>query len=84
VQGKLLFAKAPPGVPQADFCAYEDVPHVTTAEEEMPLVESLPELRSQSGVHVRGVKGAMKAGRIQGEKKKRKEKARRLYTDPYM
>ena len=85
VQGKLRFCKAPPGVDQEGFCEFADA-GPPLEDVEMSLEESFPELRMQSGVHVRGVKGAKAAGagakKNHGNKNKR-EKARRLYNDPY-
>ena len=81
VQGKLLFCHAPPGVKQEDFCNLfvED----TNPEIDLELDESFPELRLQSGIHIRGVNGARDpTGKKQGGKKK-KDKARRMFPDPY-
>ena len=81
VSGKLLFCKAPPGSDQAEFCPFEAGPPLE--EIDLELEESFPELRMTSGVHVRG--GAKKNNmemKKHGNRKKR-EKARRMFKDPY-
>ena len=56
---------------------------------DMSLEESFPEMRMQTGLHIRDRKAKGKANtekgarKLHGNKNKR-EKARRLYTDPYM
>ena len=75
VTGKLLFCLAPPGVHQDTFHKVK-VAHDDDDEMDMALEESFPELRMQSGVHVRGVLDKKKV-------KKKKEKARRMYKTPY-
>ncbi len=57
-QGKLLFCRAPPGVDQATFFPLGEV-ESEEVEEDLSLMESFPELRIPSGVHVRGVRGMM-------------------------
>lgn len=89
VQGKLLFAKAPPSIDQVEYFAVEE-PELHLDEEDMSLEESFPELRVTSKMHVRGVQrvGALPPGQLPSKKmvkNKKKEKTRRLYKDnnPY-
>ena len=81
VQGKLCFCHAPPGVKQEEFCNMyvED----TNPEIDLELEESFPELRVQSGIHIRGVKGARDPTGKKGGNKKKKDKARRMFQNPY-
>ena len=55
---------------------------------DMSLEESFPELRVQTGLHVRDRKARAATDRATRKKmhgnKNKREKARRLYTDPYM
>ncbi len=85
VQGKLLFCRAPPGEDQGEFCSFEEDEDYMK-EDDISLEESFPELQMNSGVHVRGRIGAKSApggGKKHGGGKKRKEKARRMYKEPY-
>jgi len=94
VSGKLLFCKSPPDVEQEVFdqsvkdkqklVVKEDV---FDEEDDVTLEETFPELRVQSGVHVRGNAKLAKGGNMAQEKKaargnkKKRDKARRLYAD---
>jgi len=93
VSGKLLFCRAPPDVQQEDFDTYEDdsdEEDVGDQEDDLSLDETFPELRlASNAAHVRrpagvGPPGALAAasGKKHGNRKKR-EKARRLYKNPY-
>ena len=82
VQGKLLFCKAPPNVEQDEFFKVIEVDNGDD-EEDLSLENSFPELRLQSQVHVRGAQANMKKGGKKHGNTKKREKARRLYKDPY-
>lgn len=88
VQGKLLYCKAPPNVDQETFCPFEKEEESSKFVDDISLVESFPELRMPSGVHVRGVKsaGIPNVAEFMNKKhahKKKKDKARRMFKDPY-
>ena len=93
VQGKLIFCQAPPTENQAEFCKFETrCDDEIFAEEDLELVESFPELKVASGVHMKGKRhvaingnnlGMAPTHKKHGNKKK-KEKLRRLYNEsPY-
>merc|ERR1719189_1123919 len=55
VQGKLVFCQAPPQVDQAKFNQFStECDAEITAEADLALDESFPELRLGEGVHMRG------------------------------
>ena len=83
VQGKLLFCKAPPGLHQEAFCAFDDSLPYEVEDEDVGMAETFPELTLQSGVHVRGSR-VMGVQGSKGKQKKRKEKAKRMYKDSNM
>lgn len=83
VQGKLLFVNSPPGLSQEEFGGFKADSFRLIEDEDMSLEESFPELRLRSGVHIRG-KGPIGAFDKKHGNKKKREKARRLYNDPYM
>merc|ERR1712062_476692 len=74
VTGKLLFTKAPPDVEQTtphmeqlvfdgpDKAKLLEKKDVFDEEDDVTLEETFPELRVQSGVHVRGAKALKKGG----------------------
>jgi len=93
VTGKLLFTKAPPDVDQLVFDGPDkakllEKKDVFDEEDDVTLEETFPELRVQSGVHVRGAKALKKGGntmaqdkKAQRGNKKKRDKARRLYAE---
>jgi len=91
VTGKLLFCKAPPNVEQVVFDPTNhtvEKKEVFDEEDDVTLEETFPELRlaSSSGVHVKGSRQLKNSsGNLAKDKKqKKKNKARRLYSEnPY-
>ena len=93
VQGKLIFCQAPPTENQAEFCKFETkCDDEIFAEEDLELVDSFPELKMASGVHMKGKRQVAINGNALGMapthkkhgNKKKKEKLRRLYNEsPY-
>jgi len=93
VQGKLVFCQAPPNEDQAKFCKFQtDCDEDIFAEDDLDLVDSFPELKVASGVHLKGRRyvaingnplGMAPTSKKHGNKKK-KEKLRRVYNEsPY-
>ena len=53
--GKLVFCQAPPYEDQAKFCNFQtDCDEDIFAEDDLDLVDSFPELKVASGVHLKG------------------------------
>ena len=91
--GKLVFCQAPPNEDQAKFCKFQtDCDEDIFAEDDLDLVDSFPELKVASGVHLKGRRyvaingnplGMAPTSKKHGNKKK-KEKLRRVYNEsPY-
>ena len=93
VTGKLVFCQAPPTENQAEFCKFEtDCDEDIFAEDDLELIDSFPELKVASGVHMRGKRHVAINGNKLGiapstkkhSNKKKREKLRRLYNEtPY-
>ena len=53
---KLVFCQAPPNEDQAKFCKFQtDCDEDIFAEDDLDLVDSFPELKVASGVHLKGI-----------------------------